>query len=1022
MKVRQLPVGKQLLFGTLCAILLIVGGLFFLSLGANQLQQSRALDKLALIDDSTLYIGLMQAAVLRQLQASDTDEIVRLDQTVREIETINSNGLAGYREFVDTAKERELYNRVTQARKAYWEETQSVLALNRANRDSQATEFAKSNQTAAYEEFLTAVNELIKDVETSAQDAARAMTRFISEIRMISMALAGIAIATGFAVGRISLRLEEDNRTLQIEVTERKRAEEALRETEDKFRQLADNITDVFWITSPDFKTMHYVSAGYELVWGRTTESLYAHPHQWVEAILPEERERIYAAFGALREDEAKVSMEYRIARPDGTVRWVHDRGFQVRDGAGKVVRLTGIATDITDRRRIEDALQRQKAELQVLFDLMPAMIWFKDTDNGILRVNKRVAACAAKSVEEIEGKSSFEIYPEQAARFYADDLEVIRSGLPKLGIIETVQDGEGKILWIQTDKVPVCDKDGKVTGIIVMAQDVTERKRAEEQLRESEERFAGAFEHAPIGVALVSPNGRWLKVNRALCDLVGYSESELLAHTFQDITHPDDLEGDLDYVRQTIAGEIRSYQIEKRYVHARGHHVTVLLNVSLVRDSGSQPRYFIAQIQDITQSRKSEESLRLLGSAVEHSKESITITDALLDLPGPNIIFVNPAFSNMTGYTAKEVIGKTPRILQGPHTDKAVLRKLRQNLERGEPFQGEAINYRKDGKEFDLEWQVAPMRDATGKITHFVAIQRDITERKRAQAELESVHKQLVEASRRGGMAEIATNVLHSVGNVLNSVNVSASLAMESMKNSEAFGLARAVKLIREHESELGTFISSDPRGKLLPTYLAQLSENLLANQKATLKELDSLRRNIEHIKEIVSVQQSYASVSGLKEVVNIHSLVEDSLRMNVSALGRHGVELTRAFEDVPLMNIDKHKVLQVLVNLVRNAKYACEESGRADKRLTVRVTNGGDWLGISVIDNGVGVPRENLTRIFNQGFTTRKGGHGFGLHGSALAAKEMGGSLTVHSDGPGQGATFTLKLPSQPESHSNG
>jgi signal transduction histidine kinase len=167
------------------------------------------------------------------------------------------------------------------------------------------------------------------------------------------------------------------------------------------------------------------------------------------------------------------------------------------------------------------------------------------------------------------------------------------------------------------------------------------------------------------------------------------------------------------------------------------------------------------------------------------------------------------------------------------------------------------------------------------------------------------------------------------------------------------------------------------------------------------------------------VTMQQRYANVSGVEEIVNINHLVEDSLRMNVNALGRHGVDLQREFEDVPLINVDKHKVLQILVNLVRNAKYACEESGRADKRLTVRVANGGEWLDISVIDNGVGVPRENLTRIFNHGFTTRKEGHGFGLHSSALAAKELGGSLTVHSEGPGQGASFTLKLPSWSERH---
>ena len=145
---------------------------------------------------------------------------------------------------------------------------------------------------------------------------------------------------------------------------------------------------------------------------------------------------------------------------------------------------------------------------------------------------------------------------------------------------------------------------------------------------------------------------------------------------------------------------------------------------------------------------------------------------------------------------------------------------------------------------------------------------------------------------------------------------------------------------------------------------------------------------------------------------------LVEDSLRMNEDALNRHRVEIIREFEMCPPMNIEKHKVLQILMNLIRNAKHACDQSGRADKQMTVRVADGDGRIKVSVGDNGIGIPPENLTRIFNHGFTTRKDGHGFGLHSGALAAKEMGGSLTAHSDGTGCGATFTLELPVQPGS----
>ena len=287
----------------------------------------------------------------------------------------------------------------------------------------------------------------------------------------------------GLRVAERVAALAEANQALRTEITERKRGEETLRVSEEKFRQLADNITDVFWITSPDLKSIHYVSPGYELVWGFSRESLYAHPHQWVEAILPEDRDRVFAVFTGLMGNVTEVSIEYQIARRDGTARWVHDRGFQVRDAAGNLVSLTGIASDITERKRIEEALRRQQSELQVLFDLTPAMIAFKDTENCLIRVNKRYAEIFGKSVEEFAGRSVGEVHPEGADQYYSDDQEVIRSGVPKMGIVETIRDRDGKEIRIQTDKVPVCDKNGKVTGIVVMFQDVTERKRAEEAL-----------------------------------------------------------------------------------------------------------------------------------------------------------------------------------------------------------------------------------------------------------------------------------------------------------------------------------------------------------------------------------------------------------------------------------------------------------------------------------------------------------------------------------------------------------
>lgn len=283
---------------------------------------------------------------------------------------------------------------------------------------------------------------------------------------------------------------------------------------------------------------------------------------------------------------------------------------------------------------------------------------------------------------------------------------------------------------------------------------------------------------------------------------------------------------------------------------------------------------------------------------------------------------------------------------------------------------------------------------------------------------ELEDVHKQLVEASRLGGMAEIATNVLHNVGNVLNSVNISATLVADRVRHSKGANIAKLAALFAEHQADLSAFLTTDPRGKMIPAYLATLKDSLAEEQKTVSAELDNLRKNIEHIKEIVAKQQSYAKTSVVMETVALAGLVEDALRINATSLLQQDVEVVRDFQIQPLIRTDKHKVMNILINLVSNAKFACDETGRSDKRFTVRITGDAHTVRVSVSDNGVGIPAENLTRIFAHGFSSKKTSHGLGLHSGALAAKQIGGALSVQSDGPGCGANFTLELPCRAES----
>jgi signal transduction histidine kinase/DNA-binding LytR/AlgR family response regulator len=284
----------------------------------------------------------------------------------------------------------------------------------------------------------------------------------------------------------------------------------------------------------------------------------------------------------------------------------------------------------------------------------------------------------------------------------------------------------------------------------------------------------------------------------------------------------------------------------------------------------------------------------------------------------------------------------------------------------------------------------------------------------------LEKLHKQLAQATRQAGLAEVATGVLHNVGNVLNSVNVSANVLAEIMRDSKVPGLKAIVSLLGEHNADLGAFFTSDPKGRQLPRYLEHLSDLLTSQHSAAATELTSLLKNVEHIKNVIAVQQNYAKLAGVIETVTAQDLIEDALNLHSGALRRHHVTVVRDYDTHnPKVTVDRHKVLQVLVNLIGNAKYACDESARNDKQVTLRVRNGGQRISFSVEDNGVGIPVESLERIFTLGFTTRKNGHGFGLHNCAQAAREMGGTLGVHSDGPNRGAIFKLELPLHPQTN---
>jgi C4-dicarboxylate-specific signal transduction histidine kinase len=249
-----------------------------------------------------------------------------------------------------------------------------------------------------------------------------------------------------------------------------------------------------------------------------------------------------------------------------------------------------------------------------------------------------------------------------------------------------------------------------------------------------------------------------------------------------------------------------------------------------------------------------------------------------------------------------------------------------------------------------------------------------------------------------------------------LNSVNVSAALVSQHLRSSRISKLVQTAALLSEHQADLAAYLTNDPAGKNIPRYLIKLAEHIESERQGVIDELARLDKNVDHIRHIVTVQQNYAGAAQVVENVAVADLIEDALRINAAGLERLGVEVVREHAASPTIRVEKHKLLQILVNLISNAKQALGESTRRERKLVVRLDEPrADVVRIQIIDNGIGISAENLQRLFHHRFTTRKDGHGFGLHGSAIAAREMGISLSAHSDGPGAGAVFTVELPRQ-------
>ncbi len=438
---------------------------------------------------------------------------------------------------------------------------------------------------------------------------------------------------------------------------------------------------------------------------------------------------------------------------------------------------------------------------------------------------------------------------------------------------------------------------------------------------------------------------------------------------------------------------------------------------VSKLKQNANDKHQYMSEIEELNQSLEQRvedrtRELRLSEMRTRTIMENIGEGILTLDECG-RIETINRAARYTFGFRDDDVIGmNSAGLVSQIGTERDNLLPLFLTIEKDIPI--ECIGHRRDGKQVPLEVVVTDM--IIDDKFKSVCVVRDVTARKDAEYKLSEAQKQIVEAAHKSGMAEIATGVLHNIGNILNSVNTSSEEIQRLLGSCKIASLHKANQMLQENEDRLAIFLTEDEKGKMLPTYYLKLGDMLEASFQTISSEVGLLSEKVVMMRDVIRTQQDYARSGFHVEEIDVNEIVRDALKVNQTSLQRESVRVTLKNADIPHCLGQRSKLLQVVTNLIKNANEAMHENEARDRDSELVVETGimsDDRIYIRIVDNGCGISKESLAKIFNHGFTTKADGHGFGLHASANAMTEMHGTLEVESAGPGYGAQFTLTLP---------
>lgn len=674
--------------------------------------------------------------------------------------------------------------------------------------------------------------------------------------------------------------------------------------------------------------------------------------------------------------------------RKDQSIFWNELTITPAFDEQGQLTHFIGITRDITERKNTLEAILQGKHDLLEAERSTHVGHWIWEASTNKIAWSDEMKRIWQRDPAEFDG-DLFEmikrtVYPDDQATVIATCKEAFeeREEYEPFEYRIFLPNGNLRTIWAKTGRKQK-NALGRITRLTGTVQDITERKQAEDERRLNHALMEQAFGSSPIGMALINIEGKFLRVNRVLCDMFGYSDTELLNQDPKKFTHPDDINLDKQLVLRLLSGEIERYEVHKRYYHKDGTLVWLQVNVSLVRDAAGSPVNFVTQIQDITQRLLAEAQLNQLSQAVEQSTEAIIITDVI-----GKIEYVNDTFVKKSGFSKQETIGRYPNILNSGLSPKETFTTLWKTIRAGDTWKGEIINRRKDGS-ISIEYAtISPLRQADGSISHFVSTQEDINEKKKLGEELEKHRHHLEE------LVDSRTKELAEARQLAEAANQAKSNFIANMS----------------HE------IRTPMNGVLGMTYLA-LAGVTDPKQRDYLEKIHLSGQHLLHIvDDILDFSKIEAGKMQLEAIdFSLSELMTKlTVMVNTKAAGRQLKLHIEIGDDVPKqMHGDPHRLSQILINYANNAVKFTEQ-GEIRIRVSKQKDTPSGWLiKFEVTDSGIGLSEEQQSKIFRSfeqadSSTTRKyGGTGLGLTISKELAILMGGAVGVQSK-LGHGSTF--------------